>query len=431
MRSRLIAASLGLALSLGLLSATEAPVSAKAGDYLNVVLTNTPDGNINVHWDKANGSKVTHYEVFTSTARLINVDVQSYSSNGPDVQDLVVPHAVGVTPNSGDYTFVKVRVFRSNGHNAGTPAKWIKPTPIAPPATGTQVTLGTFNVRLWTAEDRKSKKITAWPVRRKKVARTILDSGAGVTFLQEVSGPPKLKVAGKKWQFEDLVGLLPKKYKLTSRDLYKQRGRTAGSQGSRIIYDSSKYSVLTTGYLKMPSFNIKLTRWVPWALFRVKATGEEFYGLSVHLQSGDDKDGTLRRFNMRQKQTDYLSAQLPKLSATGRAVYIGGDFNSTSNTKPYNNVHRTFVANGFYDAFATTSVTGDAFPTSNDFVFPVVPGPFRRDYLMSLGAPAGSYSYVNHVYQSASQFASDHFMQSATMPVNPGPYTAAVRIGRR
>jgi len=64
------------------------------------------------------------------------------------------------------------------------------------------------------------------------------------------------------------------------------------------------------------------------------------------------------------------------------------------------------------------------------YVFPVPLGPFRRDYILSLGAPPGSYSYVNRVYQSVRRFASDHFMQSATLPVQAGPYAAAVRVGR-
>ncbi|GAA1780567.1 hypothetical protein GCM10009795_028550 [Nocardioides hankookensis] len=433
MRTRLIAAGLGSAMvsSLLVLGAT-AP--AQAGD-LHVKLTNNPDGSIHVDWDPAVGVGST-YQVQIATDRLITAHVQTFDVPGNGSQtELDVPHADLVTPASGDYTFVKVQIDRhGNGENSGTPTAWIKPTPVAPPTTGSTVKMATFNVRIWRASDQKKKKkksLVSWTVRRKKIASTIKATDPGVILLQESSGAAKLRVAGKLWQFQDLTNRLPKKYKLSVQGLYTNaRGLAIGSQGSRIVVDTSRYKVLKTGYVQPPAFSPKQTRFLPWALLRIKSTGEEFYVASAHLQSGADKPGQTRLYDMRQRQTDYINAQLARLAASGRGVYLGGDFNSTSNTKPDNNVHRTLVADGWYDGFATTTVSGDEFPTTNDFVFPVKPGPFRRDYLMSLGAPQGSYGYTNHFYNSASKFASDHFMQSAVFPVGAGPYLTAAQIGR-
>lgn len=430
MRTRLIVAGLASALISGLLVAG-ATAPAQAGD-LHVKLSNNPDGTIHVDWDPAVGVGST-YQVQIATDRGTKAHVQTFDVPNDGRTEFDVPHADLVTPASGDYTFVTVLIDRhGNGDNSGTPTAWIKPTPVVPPAAGSTIKMATFNTRIWRAADRKDRKsLISWNVRRKKIVATIKAAAPGVVLLQESSGAAKLRVAGKLWQFQDIANRLPKKYKLSVQGLYTNaRGLAIGSQGSRIIVDTSRYSVVKTGYIQPPAFSPTQTRFVPWALLRVRATGEEFYVASGHLQSGADKAGSTRLYDMRQRQTDYINAQLARLAATGRGVYLGGDFNSTSGTKPDNNVHRTLVADGWYDGFATTTVSGDKYPTTNDFVFPVKPGPFRRDYLMSLGAPQGSYGYSNHFYNSPKKFASDHFMQSATFPIGAGPYLTAAQIGR-
>ncbi len=52
-------------------------------------------------------------------------------------------------------------------------------------------------------------------------------------------------------------------------------------------------------------------------------------------------------------------------------VILGGDLNSTANTLPYNNVHQALMNAGFYDAYATASIVGGQFPTTQDSMFPV------------------------------------------------------------
>jgi endonuclease/exonuclease/phosphatase family metal-dependent hydrolase len=425
MRARLLSLAAPALLAAGLLApATPPAASAADGGYLNLELSNTRDGRILVDWDRAAGSKVTHYVVETATARNMRTDLRRSDRVEPGTTELVVDPSTAVTPASGDYTFVKVRVYRSTG-NGETRTKWIMPTPVEPPATGPRVRLASFNVKIWRAREGQ-KPWMSWASRRDHVVRTIVGSGAGVILVQEASGAAKLRVAGKRWQFQDLVRRLPDRFRLTDGRLYTHRGDLTGSQGSRIIYDASLYSRVSVGYLKMPAVSLRHTRWVPWALLRSRSTGEEFYVLSTHFKSGDDKPGSTAVFDLRQKQAKYIVDQTAPLAATGRSVFVGGDFNSTSNTLPHNGVHRTLVLAGFYDGFASRNITNGEYPTTtHGFSFPVRPGAYRRDYLMGLNTPGGSYSFVNHVNQSESRAASDHFMQSAVLPVRPGPYGAA------
>lgn len=425
MRARLLSLAAPALLTAALLAPAGTPAASAAdGGYLNVQLSNTSDGRILVDWDRAAGSNVTHYVVETATARNMRTDLWRSARVDPGTSELVVDPSIAVTPASGDYTFVKVRVYRSTV-NGETPTKWIMPTPVDPPATGPRVNLASFNVKIWRAREGQEPWMS-WTSRRDHIVSTIVGSRAGVILVQEASGAAKLRVAGKRWQFQDLVRRLPDRFRLTDGRLYTHRGEITGSQGARIIYDTALYSRVSVGYLKMPAVSLRGTRWVPWALLRSRTTGEEFYVLSTHFKSGSDKPGSTAVFDLRQRQAEFILDRTAPMAATGRSVFVGGDFNSTSNTRPYNGVHRAMVLAGFSDGFASRTITNGEYPTTtHGFSFPVRPGAYRRDYLMGRNTPGGSYSFVNHVNQSESTAASDHFMQSAVMPVQAGPYGSA------
>jgi endonuclease/exonuclease/phosphatase family metal-dependent hydrolase len=133
----------------------------------------------------------------------------------------------------------------------------------------------------------------------------------------------------------------------------------------------------------------------------------------MHLDTGT----TPANERLRDKQAAEVIALARRLAAGGHEVIVAGDSNSTSYTKPKPLVHPAFVKAGFYDAFATRSISGQAYPTTNGFRFPVKPGPFRRDVILTFNGPRGSFWYHNMAYTSASQAASDHFLQVAQLPL--------------
>jgi endonuclease/exonuclease/phosphatase family metal-dependent hydrolase len=422
MNSRPFAVGGALALAVSTVSINATNV-AHADGYLNVRLTNISADQLRVTWDPV--ASVDYYQVVTAASRHMDADRHSYRVGAGGPTTLVVDHVSDARPQSGDYTFVEIIVHRRDGSKSDTRSSWIAPPPVAPTAQRTEadsVKIATFNVRTWGADKRQSAA-TSWTHRRSRVVRTMVRSGAGVFLIQEASGTPRHRVAGRRFQFQDLARRLPDRYALASRALYTYRGKRAGTQGNRIIYDTHLYRKLAQGYFRMPATPISKTRWVPWVELRSKAAPSvEFYAMSTHFKSGDDKRGSTARFDARQVQAAEMMRRVRQLGATGRTVYIGGDFNSTSNTLPYNGVHRTFIDGGLQDAFATRTRTNGQYATTNGFRFPVSPQPYRRDYLMSYQAPPGSYSYKNYVYKSRSSVASDHFMQSAILPVRSGPY---------
>ena len=426
MRARLLAfvTTLVLASCLSLTTGT-----ARADGFLDLHLDNVHDdpGSIRVSWTAANSYR---YTVVVSASRVDGAPTKEYAE-GPAPSgtrlSMVVPHAPGASPASGAYTLVRI-LARRDGGTTRTRWEWLAPDPVTPPSGTDSVKLATFNVRTWGA-DTSQRARTSWTNRRGRVVRQMVNSGAGVFLLQEASGSPGRRVAGRRWQYQDLAARLPDRYALARRATYTYKGRTAGAQGNRIIYDTSRYARGDAGYFRLPTSTMSHNRWVPWVLLRSRQTGAEFYAMSVHFMSGA---GAAKYFRIRQAQADRMVSNARRLATTGRTVYVGGDFNSTSNQLPYNNVHRAFVDAGFYDGFSSANRTTGGYPTTNGFKFPVTQQPYRRDYLMALHPRAegdarpdraldGSYSFRNHVYQSMSSVASDHFMQSSSMPVTSGP----------
>ena len=431
MRARLLAFATALLAASCLTTLTTG--TARADGFLDLRLSNVDAGHLRVSWTAASSYR---YTVAVSGSRVDGAPTKEYDQGSAPAGtslSMTVPNAPGATPESGAYTYVRI-IARRSGGTTRTRWEWLLPAPVAPPAGGDSVKVATFNIRTWGA-DSSQKARTSWTNRRARVVKQMVNSGAGVFLLQEASGSPKSRVAGKRWQYQDLASRMPDRYALARRSTYTYKGRTAGAQGNRIIYDASRYAKRDAGYFRLPTDSMSTNRWVPWVLLRSKKTGAEFYAMSLHLTSGDDKPGSTRFYDSRQKQATKMVSNARGLAASGRTVYVGGDFNSTSNQLPYNNVHRTFVDAGFYDGFSTSASnrTNGSYPTTNGFRFPVSEQPYRRDYVMALHPTAkgdaaadpdlaGSYAFKNYVYQSMSSVASDHFMQSATMPVKPGPY---------
>lgn len=370
---------------------------------LKLRLTNLPDGKILVHW-KGKGPRKNFkpWKIVTSTSRKMDTDRKVYHAKGKK-RSKVVPHAPSVTPASGDYTFVKVYAKRKHHLKGGSsPAKWIQAPVTATPSGSDRLTIGTFNVR--------DADISAgtpdwgtWNKRRPEVARTISSSGAGIVNLQEASGSMGTGTVAQAQQIAADTGLT-----LVNASPYS--GAVIGKQGARILYNKGLYSVVASGQQPLPS-----GYWVAWAEFQENSTGRRFFDVSMHLQKGN----TATEERARVGEADAVITLARQLATRDgrREVFVAGDSNSTIYSKPKGLVHREFIGNGFYDAFATTQISGQAYPTTNDFQFPVKMGPFRRDLIMSFNGPQGSFWYHNLAYASQSQIASDHFMQVAQLPL--------------
>ncbi len=418
----LVAALITLLAALSAVPAAPGHAAPAAGSPAGSMLTdlsNTADGQLRVTWKQYGSERLFgRYEVITAADRALKVDRVVRRYDTLEQTSVVVPHTASATPASGAYTFVKVLVVRRDGKVGGSWTKWIMPTPPSPPASGPTVDLATFNVLLWR---RSQTGPASWKQRLPRIKRRVLAARPGVLLLQEVSGSPQA-YGGKRnktWQFESVAKALRGRYRLTEKQVYRHRGRVRGSQGSRIMYDVRRYAPVRAGHFRQAATSLRSNRWVAWAQLRERSSGTTFYVFSSHLHTERDRPGSSKHWRIRNRQAAQLIAKARSFAATGRSVYVGGDMNSTSTTLPDNGVARAFVAAGFYDGFATRNQVNAQYPTTKDYGGRLTPRAFRRDYLFSLNAPAGSYRFVNHINRSRRKIESDHFMQQAVFPLKP------------
>jgi len=377
----------------------------------------SPTNQITVDWNATR--KVDHYEVHTSSTPAMTQDVQGYpvSRRHTDFSfDATTPAYSYAAPSSGNYIYVRVYAFKLNGKIGVSPYRKIM-LPAAPPAPGAQqATVATFNVRS-AARDRAGH---SWKSRARAVADLIDRSNAVAIGLQEAGTPLKTRTTKTgeldiTWQFDDIARRVDPKYKLVYSNQYSYKAH-GGKEGNRILYDSTAVSMVDSGFFA-PSAVDRYIRWTPWALFQNNVTGARFYFIDAHLDNRKDARGSQAFYNLRQEQAGTIIAQAQSFAATGTQVILVGDLNSNIYSVPTNGVHRALISAGFTDAYSTAAKTNPFRVTFNRFAASKKSAS-RTDYILIFGRPdlGGAWSYKNWTGKEDGVFASDHNMQTATVP---------------
>ncbi|MBA2952972.1 hypothetical protein GON03_01520 [Nocardioides sp. MAH-18] len=404
---------------LGNATGTAAGSAPNGAGNLKMSLAPTPDGKIRVTWKRpAPAKQIRKWTVTVGPSRSLNTKTQTFNVKR-NKQSLVIPHAFGATPESGNYSFVQVTIYRTRGTKASSPTKWIQ-APVNYPCTASpanQVSVATFNVRGWDKEPASSQ--FSWSLRGANAAAQILSSGAKVVAIQEANGQADMgfgPVRQHQWLLDQMNAVDPDpnhKWVDALGDDYYRRG--GGLVGTRIFVDSAKFTVLDRGLERLNGGDGKGDSLLPWArLQAVGATQPAFYFAGTHLRVGEDASA----FQAREVQLKTLIPFLTTVQArSGEQVILGGDLNSSINSTPFNHVQIALLNAGFYDSFAAASIQNAQYGSTFAFRFPLRITPYRRDYLMSLGPVKGSCFYKNQVPADASQVASDHFLQLATFPL--------------
>ncbi|GAA1437212.1 hypothetical protein GCM10009616_38540 [Microlunatus lacustris] len=336
---------------------------------------------------------------------------------------------------------LKWRIRAVNRTSAGEAVKWYPSlqvtavAPAVPAATGTALRVANFNVRTARASSDKQ----TWMQRVPAVAKSILEYRPDVAALQEL-GPGRAdgqtgSTTGLPRQTDSLLTELARqggsRYQLTQTTPYVPSGTTAGTQGMRILYDSSKYTMIspcsntTDGRAYSAACAIVLPlragdaenhrRKSVWARFASKATGEKFYFVSVHLDSRSDANLTVDKTYdaLRGEQAKTTIAALDKLNTTGDPVILGGDLNTWQNDTAGNTAHEVLVSAGYYDTAAATTQVKSRWTTMNGFKTTLAdPGntfQARLDAVLTQGITGAA--YFENVFKNPDDLRpSDHNM---------------------
>jgi endonuclease/exonuclease/phosphatase family metal-dependent hydrolase len=251
-----------------------------------------------------------------------------------------------------------------------------------------KVRVATFNVRTARATGDKRN----WLARVSDVSREILSRRPGVVLLQEL-GPgradgKKAKIKGAARQTTSLTARLRAlgggSYRLVRSFSYTAPGTSHGTQGARILYDSSRFRLLshcpeTTGksnYNPSCAFDLPVAsgdsknhrRSAAYAKFAERQSGRQFWVVSVHLDNRHGSNAQDARYSrLRVSQSAAAIARVARLNTTGLPVMFGGDINSWATDRSRYAPHRYLVSKGYRDSVTAPNPINHLYPTVNHF----------------------------------------------------------------
>jgi endonuclease/exonuclease/phosphatase family metal-dependent hydrolase len=299
-------------------------------------------------------------------------------------------------------------------------------------AARTSLRVGTYNVRTARAVTDRQQ----WLERAPLVAREILARNPGVLALQEL-GPGRADgrkgtLQGTPRQTTSLLTTLAAmgggRYRLVRTTPYVAPGTVHGTQGARILYDSSRYTLLTncpetTGrrnYNRSCSIELPLRagdsrtlrRSAAYAAFRDRRTGKAFYVASAHLDDRHSRSAAKEKKlnSLRARQAAAVVKKVARVNTAGWPVIFGGDINSWQTDRGRYAPHRALTARGFHDASKSKRKVHIAYPTINHFKTTVKKARsgkgVRLDVVMVKG---GTFKrYENKMRRVNASRASDH-----------------------
>ena len=288
---------------------------------------------------------------------------------------------------------------------------------------------GTFNVRTARADDDRS-----WLERANDVAREIASRSPGVLALQEL-GPGRAdgtkgtttghlrQTTSLERSLRNVVG--DSRYQLVRTTPYVKPGTNHGTQGTRILYDTRKFKLLSncpektgsSNYNASCSMNMPIRssdsesvrRSAAYAKFADRKTGTRFWVISVHLDDRHSSSlSTEKSYNaLRGRQARAVYLKLNSLRKAGEEIIYAGDFNSWQTNRAGDAPHGYLVSQGFYDTFRTDTRINAKYPTVNHFDTTLAAKSIRLDYVMIKGSKR-VLRYENVMKRVDSTRPSDH-----------------------
>lgn len=250
--------------------------------------------------------------------------------------------------------------------------------------------VGTFNV----LTARANKGGRSWLERAPDVAREIASRNPGVLAIQELSpgraDGSKAPTAGHLRQTISLELSLQRvvgddRYRLVRTTPYVKPRTDHGTQGTRILYDTRKFKLLsncpeTTGtrnYNSSCSMDLplrksdseSLRRSAAFAKFQDRKTGARFWVVSVHL---DDRHSSRlsreKSYNtLRGKQARAVYLKVNGLRSPGEKIIFAGDFNSWKKNRAGDAPREYLMRQGFDDTVAADTRINIKYPTINHY----------------------------------------------------------------
>jgi len=367
-------------------------------------------GEVTISW-KQDGSNMTSFRLETALSPFSKTD-SSLPKTGRRGKVFSIDRAkrsitlsatqvasAGAPVESGEFLYF--RLFAVNQTSSGTAIraypylKTVLPRPVAPKPDGTELRAATFNVR--TA--RATWDARSWLERARDVAAEILSRNPGLVAVQEL-GPGRAdgqtgSLNGTLRQTEslelELANAGASRYQLVRTTPYVKPGTTHGTQGARILYDTTRYQLRSYCPEKSsdgtysPACSIQLPirsedseshrRKAAYAEFQDRSTGERFFYVSAHLDHRHSSTASVEASYdaLRGAQAVAIVDRMASLNTHKLPIIFGGDTNSWQKSQIGNSANEVLVSRGYYDTAATLTRIRLAYATVNHFDLEVKP----------------------------------------------------------
>jgi endonuclease/exonuclease/phosphatase family metal-dependent hydrolase len=302
--------------------------------------------------------------------------------------------------------------------------------PIPPTTSGTPLRVASFNVRSAAIHDSHT-----WLHRAPLVAAAIIQQAPNITAIQElgpgradgVAGPSAGHTKQTTSLLQQLAAQHGKWYRLVRTTSYTNG--TEGSQGARILYDSSRYTLIsncpetTAGHSYSSSCTILMpvrssdpstTRSrAAFAEFQDKTSGKKFIVVSVHLDSRHSSTASTEQSYdaLRASQLSTVMAYTNHINPHLLPVIMAGDFNAWQYNPQGDRAHDALISDGYYDTASATKQLNVQYSTFNDFAATMTlnsSGWNARLDVIGVKYMTGAARFVNAFYTHDTNRPSDH-----------------------
>jgi endonuclease/exonuclease/phosphatase family metal-dependent hydrolase len=443
----LSAAATALALVGGLLASAPAEAAARPSSITSVKATPGPGaGEVTFRW-QTEGKNTSAFKLETGLTSFSKSKSSSLPTSGRNAKVFTISKtrrswtmtagqaaAAGASTGSANHLYFRLSAVNGSTTRAYPYLQAVLPKATAPKAKGSSLRVASFNVR-----SAKLGGSRQWLRRATDVAREIRDQNPGIVAVQELSpgradGKNK-STTGSVRQTTSLVNAMRSvgapKYKLVRETPYIKPGITHNTQGTRILYDTSRYSLISncsekTGKRnysgscsldlpKLSSDGRNAIRSAAYARFQDRRTGARLWVASVHLDSRHSSNRSKEHAYeaLRARQIQAVTARLNQVNTAGDKVVLAGDINTWQNNKGGYQAHDYMVRAGFFDAANAETRVNLQYPTINHFdtrLKPVVHGFGSRIDVIMVKGSRGSKRFVNVMKPVDSFRPSDHNM---------------------
>lgn len=456
---RITALSVGLVVSGGMLAAPPAATAASRKPSAITTLTGSPGpgtGTVVFRWRSA-GKNTDYFLLETGLSPFNKSKKSSLPTSGRHAKTFKLSAkarswtmaktqsaAAGAPAGSGNYLYYRISAVNKVGKKTYTKAyphlKVVMPqgrgAVVTANKTTTTMRAATFN--LLTAQLGTGNR--AWLKRSDKAAQDIINTGAGIVLLQETS-PGRadgknaaIGTVGR--QTTTLLDRLEKRagsrydYAMVRTTSYVAFDRLSGTQGSRILYDKKRFTLLSScpEYTGKSSYNSSCSFALPilssdseakrrrgaYGLFEDRSSGKRFWAISAHLDErrSTNKSAAAKYNKLRGTQSAAIAALVTRLNTKNYPVVLGADLNTWQHDPSGYAGHDVLVSNGFFDTRSAPSRANVAYSTVNEFKTTVPKNGngvgAHLDVIMVKGGRGDAIRWVNMLKNPDSSRSSDH-----------------------